>query len=323
MNIIRLTEETRISKPCAATIGFFDGVHKGHRHLIERMNAVAAAKRMETTVITFDRHPREVLGGDYHPQLLSTYDEKMLLLAQTGIDNCIIIPFNDTVAQTSAHDFMLHLLKERLSVDTLIIGHDHRFGHGRSEDFADYVAYGREMGIDVLRGEALVIEGVAVSSSVVRSLLLEGETAMAEKCLGYQYSFKGRVVKGSQTGTAMGFPTANTEPLSPQKLIPAAGVYGVRVRLENTMQNVHAMTNIGTRPTFDGQRQTIETHIFRFSGDLYGQTMTIYFGQRLRAERKFPSQEELTAQLSEDMIAIDEMFIKESDTPEFLGVKTL
>ncbi len=313
MNIIRLTDETRITTPCAATIGFFDGVHKGHRHLIAAMKAAAEKQGLETTVITFDRHPREVLGGDYCPQLLSTYDEKMLLLAQTGIDNCIIIPFNEKIASLSARDFMDCVLKQRLGVKALIIGHDHRFGHNREESFEDYAAYGRELDMAVYRGEPFTIEGVTVSSSVVRTFLHNGETAMAERCLGYPYSLTGTVVEGAHLGTSLGFPTANIVPVEPRKLVPAAGVYGVRVRLENTMQGLRAMTNIGCRPTFDGDRQTIETHIFRFSGDLYGQNVTLFFGQRLRAERKFSGKDDLSSQLAEDMQAIEEMFEKEFD----------
>ncbi len=318
MNIIRLSEETRMAKPCAATIGFFDGVHMGHRHLIAAMKEAASAEGMETTVITFDRHPRQILRSDYQPKLLSTYEEKMVLLAQTGIDNCIIVPFDEFTASLSARDFMEKILKKRLGVKTLIVGHDHRFGHNRTEGYEEYVVYGREMGMDVRRGEPYTIDGVTISSSVVRSLLLEGETAMADRCLGYPYSFTGTVVEGEHQGTKMGFPTANIVPADENKLVPANGVYGIKVRIEGTMQNLHGMMNIGTRPTFDGDKQTIEVHIFRFSGDLYGQNLTIYLGKRLRAERKFPNNDELVAQLHEDMQAVEAMFMEETGEEDFI-----
>ncbi len=313
MNIIRLTEDARLTRPCVATIGFFDGVHRGHRHLISAMTAVARERGLETTVITFDRHPREVLGGDYRPQMLSTYDEKMVLLAQTGIDNCVVIPFNERVAALSAHDFMLKILKECFSVSVLFVGYDNRFGRNRAESFDDYVAYGREMGIEVCCGEPFVIEGVKVSSSVVRAFLAGGEVEMAERCLGYSYSITGEVVEGEHVGASLGFPTANIKPDDPRKLVPAPGVYGVRVRLDGSMQNLHGMMNIGMRPTFDGTRQTLETHIFRYSGDLYGQPLCVSFDHRLRTEKKFSGPKELAARLAEDMRQIDERFEKEME----------
>ncbi len=313
MNIIHLTDETRLERPCAATIGFFDGVHRGHRFLISDMTAAAREQGLETTVITFDRHPREVLGSDYTPDILSTFDEKMVLLAQTGIDNCIVVPFNEHIASLSAYDFMLKVLKERLNVKTLVIGYDNRFGKGRTDGFNDYVSYGNEMGIRVICGTAFTIDGVKVSSSVVRSFLLEGEVEMAERCLGYPYTIRGTVVEGEHLGTRIGFPTANIVPSDSRKLVPAAGVYGVRVRLDGTMQNLRGMMNIGKRPTFQGKKQTLETHIFRFSGDIYGQELIVSFAYHLRNEQKFSGIKELAAQLQEDLNAIEEKFDKAID----------
>lgn len=308
MNIIHLTEDARLTRPCVATIGFFDGVHRGHRHLIATMMAAAREQGLETTVITFDRHPREVLGGDYRPKLLNTDKEKMVLLAQTGVDNCVVLPFNDALASLSARAFMQQILSDRLSVRTLVVGYDNRFGHNRAEGFADYVAYGSEMGIDVLYGEPFVINDFTVSASLVRSLLEDGEVEMAERCLGYPYIISGEVVRGEHVGTSLGFPTANILPDEPRKLVPAAGVYGVRVRLDGSMQSLRGMMNIGMRPTFDGRVQTLETHIFRFSGDLYGQPISVSFDHRLRKEKKFSGATELAEQLAEDMREIEETF---------------
>ena len=172
-------------KPCVATIGFFDGVHLGHRHLIEAVRKEAEQQGLESTVVTFDRHPRQVVSTDFHPCLLSTQEEKLLLLDKTGINNCVVLPFDKEMASLSAREFMQTILADSLLTKVLFTGYDHRFGHNRSEGFADYERYGREMGMEVRRGDPFVLEGVSVSSSVVRSLLSEGEVGLASRCLGY------------------------------------------------------------------------------------------------------------------------------------------
>lgn len=301
-------------RPCAATIGFFDGVHRGHRHLIRQVKEVAEAEGLESAVITFGIHPREVLHSDYRPRLLSTSGEKLELLSRTGIDNCVVLPFDAAMAAMSARDFMRDVLCRRLGVKVLITGYDNRFGHNRSEGFDDYVAFGREMGIGVRQADAFLLEGVNVSSSVIRSLLQEGEVEMARRCLGYPYTLSGHVVEGEHVGRGMGFPTANLCPDAAGKLIPAPGVYAVTVALmggekgsdgidvcDGTgARQYRGMMNIGTRPTFDGTRQTLETHILDFSGDVYGMPMAVSFVKRLREERRFRSAGELALQLAED-----------------------
>ena len=262
--------------PCVATIGFFDGVHRGHRYLIDGLKARAnGVADMQSTVITFDSHPRLVLHQDYRPRLLNTAAEKVERLSLTGVDNCV-------------------------NVRTLVIGYDNRFGRNRSEGFEDYVRYGRETGIDVVHADAFTLNGVQVSSSVVRSFLSEGEVRMASMCLGYDYRLTGRVVGGYHEGRRMGFPTANIEPDDSLKIVPRAGVYAVRVALEGGSRLMGGMMNIGTRPTFDGTETTLEVNIFGFSGDLYGQTLTVMFVDKLRDERKFPSVKRLMEQLEED-----------------------
>lgn len=294
--------------PCVATIGMFDGVHRGHCYLLKRIIEIARGQGVESTVITFDRHPRQVLNSDFQPSLLSTFDEKLLLLSKTGVDNCIILPFDEHMASLPAHDFMQQVLLRQLNVHTLLMGYDNRFGHDRTEVFDDYVRYGREIGINVQRGQAFVLNGVNVSSSVIRSFLLEGEIELAEMCLGYPYTLAGHVVKGEHVGSGMGFPTANLQVDDSRKLIPAPGVYAVKVRLEGSLVFRHAMMNIGTRPTFDGRKQTIETHIFRLGEDLYGQWMAVSLLHRLRAEKKFGSKEELVQQLQKDARMVEKQF---------------
>lgn len=287
-------------QPCVATIGFFDGVHRGHQFLIRQVMDEAQRLGLASMVVTFDRHPRQVLQSDYQPELLSTLDEKLHLLGRTGVDMAAVVHFDLTMASLSARDFMQKVLKNRLNVSRLIIGYDNRFGHNRAEGFDDYVAYGREMGIEVVRAKAFAMDDVRVSSSVVRALLRDGEAAMARRCLGYAYSIVGRVVHGFEEGRKMGFPTANLDTSGYAKLVPGKGVYAVKVRIRGDEQWHEGMMNIGTRPTFDGTQQTLEVNIFDYDGDLYGQTILVSFWQRIRGEQKFASEEALRAQLEKD-----------------------
>lgn len=174
MNKIFLDDNTILSKPQVATIGFFDGVHRGHRYLIDQVVNEAGRSGMESAVITFDEHPRKVLHQDYQPRLLSTLETKLILLSRTKVDNAVVLHFDRVMASLSARDFMEKVLKDRLNVRKLIIGYDNRFGHDRSEGFDDYVRFGREMGIEVIRSQAFSLNGVNVSSSYIRKLI-EGE----------------------------------------------------------------------------------------------------------------------------------------------------
>lgn len=300
MNIVRLSHDTAFPEPCVATIGFFDGVHKGHRYLIRQVVEAGRQQGLRTVVVTFDRHPRQVVKTDYRPLLLSTFDEKMHLMASTGADTCVVLPFDARMASLSAHDFMLSVLRDRLQVATLITGYDNRFGHNRAEGFDDYVAYGKAMGIEVRRGLPFVLNDVNVSSSVIRAFLQEGEVAMAAQCLGYRYVLEGTVVAGEHIGTRLGYPTANLQPCDSQKLVPAAGAYAVRVYVADEKEARPAMLNIGRRPTFDGQATTIEAHVLHYSADIYGKPMSVEFVQRLRPERKFRNGAELASQLARD-----------------------
>ncbi len=297
--------------PCVATIGFFDGVHRGHQFLVRRLVEMARNEGMESTVITFDEHPRRVLQSDFQPELLSTLSSKLLLLSKTEVDNAVVLHFDKTMAALSARGFMAQVLRDKLNVRKLFIGYDHRFGHNREETFEDYVRYGKELGIEVIRNEAFRIDGISISSSVIRSLLREGEMEMANRCLGYPYTILGKVVNGYHEGRRLGFPTANLDISHFGQLIPAPGVYAVRVRMENTVEMKRGMMNIGMRPTFGGTQMTLEAHIFNFEGDIYGQLLLVSFVKRIRSERKFGSPEELAEQLGEDEQSVLALFEKE------------
>lgn len=311
--MIKITMNEGITDVCpsVATIGFFDGVHRGHRFLINNVVKEAASRGLQSTVVTFDRHPRQVLGSDFQPRLLSTNEEKMLLLSKTGVERCVMLPFSEQMAQMTACDFMKKILRDRLGVQVLIIGYDNRFGHNRSEGFDDYVRYGREMGIEVMSAQSFLLHGINVSSSVIRSFLQEGEIEMAENCLGYPYFFTGKVVKGFRVGHELGFPTANIEQDNMLKMIPSPGVYAVKVRIEGTVELKHAMMNIGTRPTFNGTQQTLEVHILNFNDDIYGKMISVAFVHKLRNERQFPSKEALSEQLVKDAQMVEEQFEKD------------
>ena len=283
-----------------ATIGFFDGVHIGHRYLIDRIVAMGREQGLASVIVTFDRQPRQVLQPDYRPQLLSPLNEKLRLLAATGADGCAVLHFTKEMARMSAWEFMNDILHTELKADTLLTGYDNRFGHDRTETFSDYADYGRQMGMTVMRGKPVETDGTAVSSSLIRSMLTEGRIAQASVCLGRPYELEGPVVHGRRIGHRLGFPTANILIESEEKLIPASGVYAVRVQIDNNGPWHNAMTNIGQRPTFSGSGVTIETHIFGLDDDLYGHRLRVQLIDRLRDEQPFGSAEALSRQLFMD-----------------------
>ena len=317
MRVISLTEETRLTGGYAATIGFFDGVHRGHRYVLQQLCRQAEDHCLPSMAITFDRHPRQVVDATWHPLLLTTLDEKIELLRQTGVDLLVVLSFDEAMARLSARDFMRLILKERLGVSLLLTGYDNRFGHRTAdsrEDFNDYVRYGGETGIEVTA--ATVLPGGHVSSSSIRRLLNEGNVGEAAKCLGRPYSLSGTVGHGFEQGRKMGFPTANMT-LDACRLIPADGVYAVSVHLSPLTSHLSPLigiTNIGMRPTFDGHQRTIETHILDFEGDLYGRDISVGFVARLRGEQHFESPEELAQQMARDAETTRSFFLTTNDT---------
>lgn len=279
------------------TIGFFDGVHLGHQYLLTTLCSQAHERGLQSCVVTFTQHPRQVLCPDWTPSLLTTADEKLQLLKATGVDRIEMLTFTPEMAMLSARQFMEQVLRDQLDTRLLLIGYDNRFGHNRTETFNDYVAYGRDLGIEVI---AATQSKNQASSSIIRQLLSEGCVADAAQLLGRHYCLTATVVGGFRVGRQLGFPTANLSPLSAEKLIPARGVYAVRVGIDGELPTQPAMMNIGTRPTFSGHDVTLEVHLLHFSGQLYGHELTVQFVQRLREERRFDSPEQLTEQLAKD-----------------------
>ncbi|KAA6331466.1 Riboflavin biosynthesis protein RibF [termite gut metagenome] len=307
MRIIRKPLPLSPLEPCVATIGFFDGVHKGHRFLINQLKEIAASKGIRSAIITFPVHPRKVMHSDYRPELLTTCDEKIQLLAETEIDYCIMFDFTPEVSCLSAQEFMANVLREKYNVQTLVIGYDHRFGHNRSESFDDYFRYGKELGIEVLLTRAYTCNNVNISSSVVRSFLHKGEVDKVVDCLGYNYFLTGTVIGGYKVGRTIGFPTANICVEASDKLIPLGGVYAVRVAVNE--ESFIGMLNIGQRPTINnGEHRSIEVHILHFQSDIYDCPIHISFVRRIRSEEKFDSIEGLTTQLHKDALAVKALF---------------
>lgn len=310
MEIIRNIEKTRMLLKSVATIGVFDGVHAGHQQVINRVVSDAKFHHLASMVITFDRHPRQLFDPQFRPQLLTTQQEKEQEIERLGVDFLVVLPFTKEMAALSARDFMAQILKERLNVKMLQVGYDNRFGHDSTEGIDDYRRYGDELGIMVYKGIRLDFQGyhVPVCSSNIRSLIAEeGEVDTANMFLGRNYELSGKVMPGEHIGHQLGFPTANLEPDDPFKVIPASGVYGVWATVGDSQKPLPAMMNIGTRPTFGENNQTLEVHILDFEGDIYGKELLVAFEHRLRGERKFKSAEDLASQLRKDAERVREM----------------
>ena len=290
----------------AATIGFFDGVHLGHVHLLEELKNIATKRGLKSMAITFPEHPRQILQSDYRPRLLSTPEDKMHLLERTGIDYCFPLHFTTAIAALDARTFMTDFLQKKLGVCTLLVGHDHHFGHDTNLTVDDYRRIGDEIGMEVIPADAYLYEGAPISSSRIRRELVAGNVKVANDMLGYRYTICGTVIHGMQNGRKMGFPTANLGPYCEFMQIPADGVYSSIATVDG--ETWPAMLNIGFRPTFEGKARTIEAHLLGFDRDIYFHELTLEFVEFLRPERRFGSPEELAAQLEADRNQVRQTF---------------
>lgn len=293
-----------------ATIGMFDGVHLGHQFVLHHVVERAREQGLQSMAITFDQTM-------HRDQVLTPLNAKRLLLSKTGIDRIEVLQFTNELRQMTAREFMQQVLKDQLGVKILLTGYDNRFGHNREEGFDDYVRYGKELGIETIclppapsNGMGMG-EGPTLSSSYIRHLLAEGHVGKASEGLGYPYTILGRVEHGEHLGTKLGFPTANLVPVDEKQLIPAAGAYAVKVRMENSVEWKHGMMNIGIRPTFSGHKRTLEVHIFRLSEDLYGQQLLVSFVERLREEQRFENVGTLINQLQQDAVLAEQILTVE------------
>lgn len=295
--------ETYPQQPLFAALGVFDGVHRGHRAVIARVESEAAARGLSSAVITFRAHPQQVLRPQVPFRMLTSPEERETLLRQTGIDRVIFLDFTREMSLLSAFDF-LQILSSHYQVKGLIIGYDHRFGHNRAEGFDDYVKYGQRLGMEILHADELVTDAGPVSSSIIRKLLVEGDLTTANHLLSYPYTLHGKVVNGFHVGRELGFPTANIDIDYPDKLIPANGVYAARIVLPDG-NRYNGMLNIGNRPTLNRPNDySIEANLFDFSGNLYGSSLAVELIRYMRPEQTFADITALRAQLVADEAAI-------------------
>ncbi|MDL2223412.1 riboflavin biosynthesis protein RibF [Bacteroidales bacterium OttesenSCG-928-M11] len=309
MKIIYWNPEITLNENIAASIGFFDGVHKGHRFLINALKEQAEKENLLSAIITFSEHPRKVLQHTYRPNLINTLEEKLKLLSELGLDYCIVLPFSQDMANLTAAEFITDILSKNLGIKLLLVGYDHRFGKNRSEGFDQYAAYGESCGMKVIKTPALEDGMQKYSSTIIRNLLKEGEIKKAADLLSYSYHLEGIVSKGNQIGRTIGFPTANIDITDKNKLIPREGVYAVKVFLENKEYN--GMLYIGSRPTVSAiKEKRIEVNIFDFNQDIYEKTIGIDFIDFIREDKRFKNINELQKQLATDKESAQNILLK-------------
>jgi riboflavin kinase / FMN adenylyltransferase len=299
MNVYYGTKEFVKLENAVVTSGTFDGVHLGHQKILNRLNEVASETNGQSVVITFYPHPRSVISPDNQGiKLLSTLDEKIELLEKSGVNHLIIIPFTREFSELSSEEFIQRILIETIGTRTLVIGFDHRFGKNREGGF-DYLKQNKaRYGFEIEEISRHDIENVGISSSKIRKALDEGDVPTADHFLGRNYAISGVIVKGKQLGRTIGFPTANIQVREIAKLIPADGVYAVKVYHQES--EFGGMLNIGNRPTVDGTYKTIEVNIFDFNREIYGENLKVEFIKKIRNEQKFNGLEELKTQIAKD-----------------------
>lgn len=304
MKVWLIDDSFSLKRP-VATIGIFDGVHRGHRFILDHLKAQAEAHGGETVVVTLWPHPRIVLHKELHEfKLLHTRQEKIREMEGNGIDHLVVVPFDKEIASLTACDFVQKYLVERLGVEVLLLGYDNRFGMDRKGDPDGLRMCAEKNKFRIEKLPEYQSSYGTVSSSNIRDSILKGDLESAANMLGYHYYVSGTIVEGNHIGRKMGFPTANIHPLDPNKLIPMNGVYAIRVELRG--ETYKGMLNIGFRPTIDSAMavKTVEAHLFDASGDFYDEEVVIHFVKRVRDEMRFSGLEALKQQLQKDKITV-------------------
>lgn len=297
----KIVRNSTIKEPVVLTIGFFDGLHHGHSYLIKAVNDWAnedKRKNLKSAILTFDKHPRNVLNQEYKPSLITTLEEKIWLFENVcQSDYCIIEEFAE-ISQYSAFEFMKYM-KQQYNVVGMVIGYDHRFGHNRTETFEDYVKYGKELGIEVRQlGVSPEKNDLHISSTMIRKEIEQGNIRRANELLGHPYFLIGTIVEGYKLGRTIGFPTANIRIETAEKLLPCDGVYAVRMFVRSNWQK--GMLYIGNRPTVNTGEKSIEVNLFDFEENIYGEKVMIDFVDKTRGSKKFANVDELKKQLKCD-----------------------
>ena len=299
MDIHYITDSSPIHHETVATVGFFDGVHRGHRYLIDRMKEQARMVGLKTAIITFPLHPRKVLQQDYQPKLLNSFEERIGHLASTGIDYGYILPFSREFSEIPARDFIQKILCKQLKIKVLLIGYNHKFGKDRIDAYDQYAAYGQACGMIIRQVEELPPTDGYTSSTAIRRMIMEGKIREATATLSYAYTLEGEVVHGNHLGKTIGYPTANLDLNEKDKILPHEGVYAVEVEVEGRQYG--GMAYIGKRPTITSNgEQRIEVNIFDFDKDIYGEQLRIKFTEFLRPDIRFDNLDQLKTQLAQD-----------------------
>ncbi|MDP4183656.1 MAG: bifunctional riboflavin kinase/FAD synthetase [Bacteroidota bacterium] len=306
MKIYSDLQDFSVTKPIV-TIGTFDGIHLGHRSVIDDLLSIAKTHKGESVIFTFDPHPRQVVFPNENKlRLLTTPEEKTALMSELGVDHLVIYPFTSQFASMDYHEFVRDILVKKMHLSHLVIGYDHRFGKNREGSFEFLSTCASQLGFGITQLQALEFDHINISSTKIRNALEKGDILTANEFLGYSYQLTGNVVKGDQLGRTIGFPTANIQASHPDKLIPGHGVYAVNVKVEGAVYQ--GMLNIGTRPTVsNADRRSIEVHIFNFSKDIYDKAITLYFEQKIRDERRFDNIYDLKNQLEADKIVTQKL----------------
>ena len=312
MKVYTNIEDFEEVKNPVVTTGTFDGVHLGHQKIISRLKAAALENNGETVLLTFYPHPRMVLFPDDNElKLLNTQQEKIELLQKYGIDHLIIYPFTKEFSRLTSVEFVRNILVNKIKTKRLIIGYNHHFGRNREGSFEHLKEYGPLYGFEVEEIPAKDIEHIEISSTKIRKALQTGDVKVATTFLGHLYSLNGKVVEGLKLGRTIAYPTANIVVEDKYKLIPADGIYAVKIKQDNVLYG--GMLSIGNNPTVVGKGRSIEVNIFDFDKDIYGQEVTIYFIERLRDEVKFNNLEELKEQLMKDKVNSLKLLTEVSD----------
>src|SRR5437762_5750554 len=289
-----------------ATVGTFDGVHRGHRAVLAEIVRRARTRGLASLIVTFDRHPLEVVNPPAAPRLLTLPDEKRALLAELGLDRIELLPFTGELARLAPEEFVRQVLRARYGMGELVLGYDHGFGRGRTGDVELVRRLAREDGFAVDVVDAVRDDGQPISSSLIRTAVAHGDLAAAQRWLGRRYGATGVVERGAGRGRTIGVPTINLTPPDPRKLLPPDGVYAVWVEVGKREtangKRYGGVMNQGPRPTFGVTARALEAHLFDFAGDLYGETVTVEWVRRLRDVQTFPSRQALVDQIERDAV---------------------
>jgi riboflavin kinase / FMN adenylyltransferase len=285
------------------TIGTFDGVHMGHRQIIDELKSEAKAIDGETVIITFHPHPKKVVSSAILGiRLINTLDERIELLAQIGIDHLVVVPFTEVFANQTAEDYIKNFLVDKFHPHTIIIGYDHRFGRERFGDYRLLEKKANEYKFQLKEIPKHILENISISSTNIREAILHNDISTADKLLGYEFFFSGIVVHGDKMGRKLGYPTANLKIADEEKIIPGNGIYAVYALTEDSTEKRKGMMSIGFRPTVDGKKKVVEVNIIDFDKEIYGQTLKVFVKKYLRQEIKFDSLDDLVKQMDQDKI---------------------